>query len=335
MVLLTQLGSRGDARKFRDVGFAAYAAKPIRTEELRSVLSMAMGRPAAGENGPRAIVTRHAARDARERPGDGPNPRILLVEDNEINGHVALGLLDRLGLTAKTAANGREALQALAAEPFDLVLMDIHMPEMDGLEATRRIRDPHSPAKNPKAPIIAMTAHAVRGDREACLAAGMNDYLTKPVDPESFRAALAQWLPLPEPPPALEAPRNSPEAPAPPDETKEEPDAVVWNRYAMLDRLMGNEVMEERLRKMYLREMPDRMIELASALKSGDGAAATDLAHSLKGASAQMGAERVEALARAVEAAAANQDLSGASAKMEELAKAFSAVRRAMSTQRD
>jgi signal transduction histidine kinase/CheY-like chemotaxis protein/PAS domain-containing protein/HPt (histidine-containing phosphotransfer) domain-containing protein len=340
MVLLTQLGSRGEARKFQEIGFAAYAAKPIRTEELRSVLSMAMGTPASGENGPRAILTRHAARDARERPGEGPPPRILLVEDNEINRQVALGLLDRLGLTATVAANGREALQAVAAEPFDLVLMDLQMPEMDGLEAARRIRDPHSPAKNPKVPIIAMTAHAIRGDRETCLAAGMNDYLTKPVDPERFRAALAQWLPLPEPPPAPEALRNPPAAPAPaPPDLDEEPDdeadAVVWNRYAMLDRLMGNEVMAERLRKMYLREMPDRMSELASALAEADGAAASDLAHSLKGASAQMGAERVEALSRAIEAAAANGDLSGASAKMDELEVAFSDVQRAMSTQRD
>jgi len=281
------------------------------------------------------IADLSAARDAREPSGRAPNLRILLVEDNAINQQVALGLLEKLGLAAEIAANGREALRALAADSYDLVLMDIQMPEMDGLEATRRIRDPRFPTKNPEVPIIAMTAHAIRGDRETCLAAGMNDYLTKPVDPRRFRAALAQWLPLPRPRSAPEAPRNPPKAPAPPEEPDDKPDAVVWNRYAMLDRLMGNEVMAERLRKMYLREMPDRMIELASALKSGDGAAATDLAHSLKGASAQMGAERVEALARAIEAAAADGDLSGASAKMEELAKAFSAVRRAMSTQRD
>jgi signal transduction histidine kinase/CheY-like chemotaxis protein/PAS domain-containing protein/HPt (histidine-containing phosphotransfer) domain-containing protein len=335
MVLLTQLGSRGEARRFQDMGFAAYAAKPIRTEEFKSVLSMAMGTPSFRENPPPAIVTRHAARDARD-PANAPAPRILLVEDNAINQQVALGLLEKLGLAAEIAANGREALHALATDSYDLVLMDIQMPEMDGLEAARRIRGPGSPARNPEVPIIAMTAHAVRGDREACLAAGMNAYLTKPVDPSSFRAALAQWLPLPKAGALPEDSRPHPKAKASAKASESPTDApAVWDRAAMLDRLMGNEIMAERLRKMYLREMPDRMIELASALKSGDGAAATDLAHSLKGASAQMGAERVEALARAVEAAAANQDVAGASAKMEELAKAFSAVRRAMSTQRD
>ncbi|MFP4306066.1 MAG: response regulator [Desulfococcaceae bacterium] len=330
MVLLTQLGSRGEARRFQDIGFAAYAAKPIRTDEFKSVLSMAMGTPPCRENAPRAIVTRHAVRDARD-PTDAPPPRILLVEDNAINQQVALGLLEKMGLAAEIAANGREALGALAADSYDLVLMDIQMPEMDGLEAARRIRGPASPARNPKIPIIAMTAHAVQGDREACFAAGMNAYLAKPIDSRTFRATLAQWLPLPpeEAPPKDSRPRPKGKAPASP------PDApIVWNRAAMLDRLMGNEIMAERLRKLYLAEMPERLRALASALASENGRSATDIVHSIKGASAQMGAERMASLAREIEEASADGRSSDAEAKLADLVKAFAAVQRAMSSQR-
>jgi circadian clock protein KaiC len=118
---------------------------------------------------------------------------ILLAEDNVTNQKVALGILKKLGLSADVVANGAEAIRALETQPYDLVLMDIQMPELDGLAATRKIRKSQSAICN--IPIIAMTAHAMAGDREQCLAAGMNDYLTKPVAPERLAAALAKWLP--------------------------------------------------------------------------------------------------------------------------------------------
>ena len=136
--------------------------------------------------------------------------RILLAEDNITAQQVALRILAKLGLRADAVANGAEAVEALASIPYDLVLMDIQMPEMDGLEATRHIRNPNSAARNHRVPIIAMTANAMPGDRQKCLDAQMNDYVSKPVSPQALAAVLQQWLPCEmtrdEPVPALADP---------------------------------------------------------------------------------------------------------------------------------
>jgi CheY-like chemotaxis protein len=121
--------------------------------------------------------------------------RILVAEDNIVNQEVALGILRKLGARADAVADGAEVLEALRTIPYDLVLMDVQMPEMDGLEATRIIRDSHSAVHNHQIPIIAMTAAAMQGDRERCLDAGMNDYITKPVSPHALSEALNTWLP--------------------------------------------------------------------------------------------------------------------------------------------
>ena len=152
----------------------------------------------------RAILTRHSAREMLSDPAvpipartgvfTDSNARILLVEDNITNQKVALGILRKLGLLAGVVANGVEAISALEVIPHDLVLMDVHMPVMDAPEATQRIRDPRSAVLNHTMPIIAMTADAMLGDREKCLAAGMNDYATKPVTPRSLSERLESWL---------------------------------------------------------------------------------------------------------------------------------------------
>jgi CheY-like chemotaxis protein len=121
--------------------------------------------------------------------------RILLAEDNITNQQVAVGILKKLGLRADAVANGAEALKALETLPYDLVLMDVQMPEMNGLEATRHIRDPLSTVRNHQIPIIAMTAGAMQGDREKCLESGMNDYVSKPISPKALAEALDKWLP--------------------------------------------------------------------------------------------------------------------------------------------
>jgi CheY-like chemotaxis protein len=194
MVMLTSLGARGDALRFQAIGFTAYAAKPIRHQELEAVLSLALAERDEAELSPRPIATRHAAREMLDRFA-GRRARILLAEDNITNQQVALGILKKLGLRADAVANGAEVLQALETIPYDLVLMDVQMPVMDGLEATQRIRDPRSAAPDHGIPIIAMTAHAMTGDREKCLAAGMDDYLPKPVAPLALADILEKWLP--------------------------------------------------------------------------------------------------------------------------------------------
>jgi len=187
LVLMTSLGQRGDAQRLREVGFEAYLTKPVRQSDLFDSLSMVLNAEAQSKM---PLVTQHSLREWRRWKG-----RVLLAEDNITNQQVALGILKKLGLAADAVANGREAIQALKDIPYDLVLMDVQMPVMDGLEATRAIRESDSKAINPLIPIIALTAHAMKGDREQCLAAGMNDYLAKPVNPESLSETMARWLP--------------------------------------------------------------------------------------------------------------------------------------------
>jgi CheY-like chemotaxis protein len=121
--------------------------------------------------------------------------RILVAEDNAVNQEVALGILHKLGLRAEAVADGAEVVEVLKTLPYNLVLMDVQMPEIDGLEATRIIRDPQSPVLDHQIPIIAMTAHAMRSDREHCLQTGMNDYIAKPISAQALIEALNKWLP--------------------------------------------------------------------------------------------------------------------------------------------
>ena len=188
LVMMTSLGRRGDAKRLEQLGFAAYLTKPVRREHLRDCLALALGRRERGID--RGLITRHtlAERSARR-------VRILLAEDNRTNQTIALALLRKLGYSADAVANGQEALTALRDLPYDLVLMDCQMPEMDGYEATARIRAADSTVRNPAIPIIAMTASAMQGDRERCLDCGMNDYLAKPVSFGALAEVLERWLP--------------------------------------------------------------------------------------------------------------------------------------------
>ena len=155
----------------------------------------AESRPAAPRRDARALVDDdHATHCGKLHPFADRKARVLVAEDNITNQQVAVGILTRLGLRAEVAANGAEALKALETLPYDLVLMDVQMPEMDGLEATRQIRAPQSRVLNRRVPIIALTAHAMQGDRERCLAAGMDDHLAKPVGTAALLAALEKWF---------------------------------------------------------------------------------------------------------------------------------------------
>ncbi len=193
MVVMTSVGTRGDARRFQEAGFSGYLTKPIRQEELKAILSLALSDAEVLPGQNKNIVTRHTARETL-RQDIKPGARILLVEDNIVNQKVAMGILNKLGVHTDAVANGIEAVRALESIPYDLVLMDVQMPEMDGYEATRHIRDPHSGVLNKQVPIIAMTAHAMQGDREKCLQAGMNDYVAKPVSPQALAETLSTWL---------------------------------------------------------------------------------------------------------------------------------------------
>jgi len=187
LVMMTSVGRRGDARRFQEIGFSAYMTKPVRRSELFHMLSVVLSGEA--QHFVRPLITRHSIRELHRR-----NTTLLLVEDNIVNRKVALGILKKLGLHVDTATNGIEALKAMETTPYDLVLMDVQMPEMDGFEATREIRNPQSPIPNHDVPIIAMTAHAMQGYRDKCLKAGMDDYISKPVNPQSLGDMVTKWL---------------------------------------------------------------------------------------------------------------------------------------------
>jgi CheY-like chemotaxis protein len=187
LVMLTSSGRRGDGGAAREAGIVGYLTKPVRQAELHALLSTVMGRvdnPAAPQ-----LVTRHTLQEAERRA----RPRLLVVEDNQVNQRVALRVLENLGYAADVVGNGREAVDAVARIPYAAVLMDCQMPEMDGYRATAEIRRIEGEARH--MPIIAMTAGALEGDRAQCLAAGMDDYIAKPVKPDDLGAALSRWVP--------------------------------------------------------------------------------------------------------------------------------------------
>jgi CheY-like chemotaxis protein len=180
IMMLSSVGNQGDGARCRELGVASYLTKPVRQslllEAMLSVLAINV-RPLAQP----VVVTRHTINEAHR------SMRILVAEDNAVNRLLVTALLTKRGYTVITAVNGREALAAVTRDAFDLVLMDVQMPEMDGLEATAAIRKLEA-VTGAHVPIIALTAHAMKGDREICLAAGMDEYLSKPIDAEQLFA---------------------------------------------------------------------------------------------------------------------------------------------------
>jgi signal transduction histidine kinase/CheY-like chemotaxis protein len=191
IMMLTSAGHRGDAARCRELGVAAYLMKPIRQSELREAVARVLG--AREQQGPIALITRYSLGDAREPMSQ---LRVLLAEDNAVNQRLATRLLEKRGHRVTVVANGREALEILQREAFDLVLMDIQMPEMDGLETTAAIRAKERRSEV-RLPVIALTAHAMKGDEERCLAAGMDGYLSKPIRPQELDDILAKYMALP------------------------------------------------------------------------------------------------------------------------------------------
>ncbi len=188
IMMLTSAGHRGDAARCQELGVAAYLLKPIRQSELREAIARVLG--AREQKGAIPLINRYSLQDARE---SSASLRVLLVEDNRVNQRLATRLLEKRGHSVSLASDGREALVVLEKESFDLVLMDLQMPEMDGFEATTAIRKNERGTGN-HLPIVALTAHAMKGDREKCLAAGMDGYLTKPIRPHELDELLHTYV---------------------------------------------------------------------------------------------------------------------------------------------
>ncbi|MFQ5990143.1 MAG: response regulator [Candidatus Methylomirabilales bacterium] len=186
LILLTSFGQPGDAKASHQAGAAAYLMKPVRESQLYECIARVMGTPTERAAAP--LITRHSLQEEKVRA----RPRILVAEDNLLNQKVAVGVLEEIGYKADVASNGREAVDAVSRISYGLVLMDCEMPEMDGYEATATIRKREGAARH--TPIIAMTAHATEDHRQKCLAAGMDECISKGVKPNDLEALLQRWI---------------------------------------------------------------------------------------------------------------------------------------------
>ncbi len=343
LVLLTSLGRRGDVKRIQEAGFSAYVAKPIRYQELKTLLSMTVTR---SSNEPTFVEPILSSFDIQEIPkvSTAAHVRVLLAEDNPTNQQVALGMLRRLGLQADAVTNGREVLQALERLSYDLVLMDVQMPELDGLETTRTIRawqtkpdaSPGEPLFDPrvrasKIPIIAMTAYAMEEDRERCLASGMNDYVSKPLTPKTLAAALNRWLPKDHqadkssPVGILENQQGTGKRP-----TMEHPPQAVYDHSAMMDRLMGDQELVKAVIRRFLEDLPQQVNRLKQSLEAGDAQSVHRQIHSIKGAAANISANSLVSLALRMEKAAAEGNLQSVTESLPALENQFGQFQKAV-----
>jgi len=261
IMMLTSGGQRGDASLCRELRISAYLLKPIQqTELLEAILTVLGHKPESPEQNA-VLVTRHSLREGRR------HLRILLAEDNAVNQVVAVRLLEKMGHTVMVVKNGREAALMVEEQEFSLVLMDVQMPEMDGFEATRLIRQKESTTEK-HIPILAMTAHAMKGDRKRCLAAGMDGYIAKPISPAELLAEIERFARPPVPP-----------AKMPPAAVEDE--CIDWQ--AAWANLEGDRNLLRELAQLFLDGLPQQMEAIHEAADKRQTLALGRLAHRLKG----------------------------------------------------
>jgi signal transduction histidine kinase/CheY-like chemotaxis protein/HPt (histidine-containing phosphotransfer) domain-containing protein len=303
-----------DDPRYESGSFVAIIGKPIKLAALVSALAAAFGasRP-----------SRSAGPEGQLDPGLGDRHplRILLTEDNAVNQKLALRLLEKMGYRADMAGNGLEAVQAVERQPYDLILMDVQMPEMDGLEATRQIVERWPEDERPW--IVAMTAEAMQGDRERCLAAGMNDYITKPIRPDVLAAAIART------PRRGERPAAAPSVSVPAG-----PDAAGPVDRAVVDRLLestgGDPSFVAELIEQFDTDTPGLVEGARKALGSGEADEVRRAAHTLKSNAATFGAGELASRSRRLEDSAKNGALDGADEQVRAIADELDRVRAAL-----
>ncbi|HEY0049404.1 MAG TPA: response regulator, partial [Pyrinomonadaceae bacterium] len=296
LIMLSSNGRRGEAEKARSAGVHGYLSKPYRQEELLNCLLGIIGNKDASP--PKQMVTRfntgetkpENARESAERRNmhasvsAASRRRILVVEDNAVNQTVAKTQLEKFGYRADVAANGLEALDALLRIPYDLVLMDCQMPEMDGYEATAAIRR-REQGTALRTPIIAMTAHAIDGEREKCLAAGMDDYISKPVQKDVLRQTVERWL-------------NTDAAPV--TKTggevagdKAPDDVCVVDLELLKDLTLGDAAMLREIIELYVQQTGEQLDEISRAITAQNPEMLYQISHKALGGSATCGMKTI------------------------------------------
>jgi two-component system sensor histidine kinase/response regulator len=298
-LILLSSGYMGSSSEMHARGFAAALTKPVRQSHLFETLLEALGDAERHQH-----LLQPESTPGRKGSG-GPLQlplRILLVEDNSVNQMVALEALHELGCKVVVAVNGLEALDRLAKEPFDLALMDVQMPEMDGFEATAEIRDQERQTRR-HLPIIAMTAHAMEGDRERCLQAGMDDYISKPIDPDRLLDVLKTWAPTQASSETPAAPIERPRVEG--EEGRLTPAFVVET---LLKCCQGKQALALAVLTEFLRSAPQSLQTLQEAVAAMDTVRIHHAAHALKGSCRTLGAEAMADLCLEVELAGRDEN---------------------------
>jgi PAS domain S-box-containing protein len=306
LLMLTSAGMPDDVARCRELGIRAYLTKPVKQSDLLDSILKHLGRPIAEPEPATLAAPTPAARPLR----------ILLAEDNPVNQKLALALLQKHGHVVTVVPNGLEVLGAVGREGFDLVLMDVQMPELDGLEATARIRQQEK-SKGGHLPIIAMTAYAMKGDRERCLATGMDGYVAKPIQPEELYSAIAALFPA--------AQQDALPAPAPAGPTDD-----VLNVREVLARVGGDRELLRTLVHMFLETCPGQLSELREAIRERNADAIRRVAHTIKGAVGNFSAGPAFKAALELENQARVKDLTSVDAACERLHTALEELKPAL-----
>ena len=338
LILLAELGKRGEAKLAKDSGFAAYLTQPVRYQQWQACLKMVLNQDSPISNSSVPLITRHTLNESRAQS----RHHILLVEDNDVNQKVAVRMLKKMGYRIDLALNGQEAIQASQTTRYDLILMDCQMPEMDGFEATQKIREGervnnegfeetsdasstespptpdsslHGPPR-PRVPILALTANALESDRERCLKAGMDDFLTKPVRFEHLKAKLELWLtPTAEQIDAHDASHSRNSLASPSEKTASAPQAPIDEQtLEELRTLAGEDDPDflESLIDQFLDDLPRHLENILRSIQQQDSSSLTKAAHTCKGSSRYVGAFALSDLCAQLETCSRNQDLSTA-----------------------
>jgi len=298
IIMLTAAGLRGDAARCRQVGISGYLIKPVKQSELMYAIMIAMGSQKKEDT---PVITRYTIQDSRKRLN------ILLAEDNPINQRLALELLKTMGHRVVSVSNGRKAIDALGKERFDLVLMDVQMPEMDGFEATKAIRNTKSKIRN--IPIVATTAHAMKIDREKCLAAGMDDYVPKPINAEKLFKVIAKLTNVPE--------NKKKKISIPSVKTVEKPSNDVFDLSKAMEAVLGNKELFQEIAGMLLENLTGSLSKIKKTIADGNAESLERTAHNLRSSAGSFGAKL------ACDAAYLLEKL-GKEGKIEEAKEAFS-----------
>lgn len=307
MIMVTSLGRKADNESWQEIGFSGYLSKPVRQMQLKEVMSSVFEKS-------KLEISQSVTKDNKhmtEVSFDKSKVKILIAEDNPTNQIVATTILKKLGYKSDAVANGLEAVNSLRKVPYDLVLMDCQMPEMDGYEATRYIRDAKSGVLNNQIPIIAMTAYAMKGDREKCLDAGMNEYISKPVQIDKLSALLDEWLgkTLNEENLAVQEVQESKQV----NESNTE-DNDIFNKNFLLDLLMGDEESAKLILQGFIDDLPNQINNLNEKIDAGNSAEIKNIAHSIKGSASNTGCVKLSQIAFMIEQAGASGDIDTAAA---------------------